>query len=872
MAGPLSDGGRPGHALVILDLDAPEAVRLADDFLPATGMAEGRSGKPRSHRYYLVPVATIPDWAESRAPQAAKAARKQTGHPGPFVKSFRDRDGKEVIRLVGTGGQVVCPPSRWTSADGTRTEVREWDGGEPGEPAVVPFADLWGAVCRLAEACGAEVPRVGPRAAHRPTVEERAVAYLERVPGAVSGQGGHDRTFAAACALVQGFDLDPGTALSLLLRHYNPRCVPPWSEDDLRHKVEDADRAASDKPRGYLRDADGGTGTPGTPPPDPPAGAAGAYPRPRSGEQWDDPHRLARLFLDEHRTESGEPTLVQWRDEFHTWGGAAWLPVPDSDLDARLARHCRAVFEADYPVRVEREKADRPPTIYKVTSAVRCNVRLNLSGLANHPDAGDDPPFWLGGGDGRPEPAAVVAAPSGLFTLRDIAAGRGPFLDPTPTFFTANALPFPVPRSAPPPQMWLRCLGEWFDGDEASIAGLQEWFGLMLTADTSAHRILMLVGPPRSGKGTVLHVLTALVGAGNVASTSFAALGENFGLEGLLGRRVAVIPDGRLSGRTDVAAVVERLLSISGEDPQSVNRKNRRRVTTTLRVRFVLATNEIPRLPDASGALASRFHILQTPNSWLGREDRDLRQKLTAELPGILLWAAAGWVRLRDNGMTFTPNNAAAQYHRELADLSSPVKAFVRECCLVGPEHEVEIPELYAAWKGWNEDRNREVAPENIFGRDLRSALPHLRVVNRRGWDGKRTRHYAGIGLKARSEWGDEDQVERTGTRSTPTHAAREGEVDLAHRSGGCASPERVPVRSSTPPDRRADLAGWVRSRLAGGPVPVQTLRTEAAREGFDADLLGEVGAESRVDEFDAPDGRVYWRLQETPVGNGVHP
>src|SRR5690349_13754173 len=36
IGGPLSSCNRPGHALVIPDLDAPEAVKKADDFLPPT--------------------------------------------------------------------------------------------------------------------------------------------------------------------------------------------------------------------------------------------------------------------------------------------------------------------------------------------------------------------------------------------------------------------------------------------------------------------------------------------------------------------------------------------------------------------------------------------------------------------------------------------------------------------------------------------------------------------------------------------------------------------------------------------------------------------------------------------------------------------
>ena len=53
----------------------------------------------------------------------------------------------------------------------------------------------------------------------------------------------------------------------------------------------------------------------------------------------------------------------------------------------------------------------------------------------------------------------------------------------------------------------------------------------------------------------------------------------------------------------------------------------------------MVATNEIPRLPDASGAIASRFYILRTPNSWFGKEDHNLTARLTEELPAILRWS-----------------------------------------------------------------------------------------------------------------------------------------------------------------------------------------------------------------------------------------
>ncbi len=72
---------------------------------------------------------------------------------------------------------------------------------------------------------------------------KRAAAYLQKVPPAIAGQGGSLQTFNAAVAIVRGFSLDEETAYQLLAEHYNPRCEPPWSEAELRHKVMYAARA-----------------------------------------------------------------------------------------------------------------------------------------------------------------------------------------------------------------------------------------------------------------------------------------------------------------------------------------------------------------------------------------------------------------------------------------------------------------------------------------------------------------------------------------------------------------------------------------------------------------------------------------------------
>ena len=80
-------------------------------------------------------------------------------------------------------------------------------------------------------------------------VMDRARKYVAKMPPAISEQGGHNQTYHVACVLVEGFDLNQSQALEIL-REYNERCEPPWSERDLRHKVESADANAVD--RGYL--------------------------------------------------------------------------------------------------------------------------------------------------------------------------------------------------------------------------------------------------------------------------------------------------------------------------------------------------------------------------------------------------------------------------------------------------------------------------------------------------------------------------------------------------------------------------------------------------------------------------------------------
>jgi hypothetical protein len=84
------------------------------------------------------------------------------------------------------------------------------------------------------------------------SIEPRVIAYVAKIEPAISGQRGHDKTFGAACRVGPGFDLTEAQTFRILKDHYNPRCSPPWSDEELEHKVRDA--FATEPERGWLLD------------------------------------------------------------------------------------------------------------------------------------------------------------------------------------------------------------------------------------------------------------------------------------------------------------------------------------------------------------------------------------------------------------------------------------------------------------------------------------------------------------------------------------------------------------------------------------------------------------------------------------------
>jgi len=340
-----------------------------------------------------------------------------------------------------------------------------------------------------------------------------------------------------------------------------------------------------------------------------------------------DPAVMADALL-RNCTLDGVSRFLFWRGTFRLWDRGAYREVADSESKATIV----GMLNRTYRHLGRRVVGD-------VLEQLRAKTLMA---------AAKEPPAWIGRGNApRPwAPREVLSTRGGLVHLSSAAAGKTDCtIPPTPRFFTTVALDYSFQPDAPAPRGWLRFMEELWGDDAESVATLQEWMGYLLTPDTKQQKIAMLIGPKRSGKGTIARVLRQLIGPENVAGPTLASLSTNFGLAPLLNKSLGIISDARLSSRTDATTVVERLLSISGEDALTIDRKHREPLTSQLSARLMLLSNELPRLPDTSEAMSSRFLLLHLTESFYGREDPGLSDKLLTELPGILRWAIEGWRR-----------------------------------------------------------------------------------------------------------------------------------------------------------------------------------------------------------------------------------
>lgn len=370
--------------------------------------------------------------------------------------------------------------------------------------------------------------------------------------------------------------------------------------------------------------------------------------------------------------------------------------------------------------------------------------------LAFCPITSGDIPCWIDKKFQMIDPRHILVFPNGWLDINDyLRGGKVHLCEPTPRFFSLACYPYDFNPDASC-ILWEKFLRELFGDDPTKITLLQEWFGYNLVPDNSHEKFMLFLGPTRAGKGTILDVLTYILGDTQVLATSLKNFTRRFGLFPFFGKLAAVIGDVSTGMNYDATEALNCLKRITGNDAVTLERKGRDITQTCVKLftRFTMAANVMPRFPDYARTIEARILILQFLISFAGREDITLKDRLKVEAPGILLWALEGLKRLRQQKMFTLPVTHEKILQQIRGDLT-PLTDFIVDCCEFGDQKEffVSREHLFDCWKQWAIKTGERVNSTRWLNSSLIALYPSCTSNRRVMKNGQRKRVFFGIRL-----------------------------------------------------------------------------------------------------------------------------
>lgn len=460
----------------------------------------------------------------------------------------------------------------------------------------------------------------------------------------------------------------------------------------------------------------------------------------------DAPSTIAKAWLDKEKTQDELPTIRCYHGQ--------WIQYENGHY-----RECdKEGFRGSVYSFLEGKVYPKTDTKGGITlnpyRSTRAKVSDIIDALSQWCPLVDDPPIWLKD-IGKPIPADLIAFQNGLLDVNEYVEGRIKFYDPTPALFSFNVLPYKFDEDAWS-DLWEKFYKEIFNEDEKRIELLAQWFGYNCVPDMSYEKLMLCTGRPRSGKGTVLNTLAAMLGRKQCVSTSFQTLCTEFGYQPLMGKLSVLLSDAKVPREREAKAALEKILQIVGGDPIGVRRMYLPYLPQIYpKCRFTIAMNDLPNIPDQANALEPKLNILYFQNSYEGKEDLSLKRRLTQEAREgkIINFALQGLRSLRQAQHFIVPKSSLAIVH-QLREITTPIASFIIECCETEPpgtpqqdEYYVIADQLYDAWSQFCIRSGRKPGYKAQFGQWFLSAYPSAVPARMTLDSGKRHRIYRKVRL-----------------------------------------------------------------------------------------------------------------------------
>ena len=306
---------------------------------------------------------------------------------------------------------------------------------------------------------------------------------------------------------------------------------------------------------------------------------------------------------------------------------------------------------------------------------------------------------------------------------------------------------------------WRQLLAEVLE-DADRIEWVQRWAGYMLTGHVREELAVFALGTGANGKSTVADVLRSLVGEYG-ARVAPAVLTRGADQEAarhiasLEGRRLALVSE------LDAAAVWSdgRFKELVSDEEVAGRRLYAEAHSFRPAHKLFVAANHAPGALDHSDGMWRRIALLEFKRTIPAkRRDTALREKLLAELPGILNWALDGCLRWAMVGLRPLPASMqeATDHYRDDTDV---LGEWLEACCKRGRGLEAPVGDLHESYSHWLLRAGMKPVARPQFGR-----LLSARGV-RAGRKTARARYYVGLRLKdeetgpdSLGDWDDLDE------------------------------------------------------------------------------------------------------------------
>jgi len=446
----------------------------------------------------------------------------------------------------------------------------------------------------------------------------------------------------------------------------------------------------------------------------------------------------ARIFLDSLFTNEEGYSLVHYAEDFYSHVGTHYEIIEEATVRSKLYTFLDKCKKFDKKGQLVSFNPS-PASVSAALDAVK-----SITHLPNHPNT--KPPIWLESyANNQPDARDLISLKNGLFHLKDYVV-----LPHSLGFFTPNSLPFAYDPKALCHE-WMKFLESIWGADPESIETLQEMFGYIISGDTRQQKFFNIIGPRRSGKGTINKVLVELLGQHNTVAPQLEELCDTFGLQPWLGKLLASFTDARAPERNR-SAVVSQLLRIVGGDTVTVNRKNKESWNGYLPTRIIVYSNEVLQLTENSNALTGRMVVLKMTKSFYDGEDTELFSRLSKELSGIFNWAMEGLKRRLERGGHFIQPKSGRNLLDLMAELGNPIGSFCEDALVFDPIGTVAKDDVFACYKRWALAKSLPPGTELAFKRRFLAATQEHQIdVDIDRSNGGRIHIYRGVKLNPKA-------------------------------------------------------------------------------------------------------------------------